>query len=94
LLIQACGTTPSRLDISSPENSFDSQDLLAEFEQLRLFHGSHEESEVQEVEVTRPNKRRKVDKKEDGLDEIMSNLYQLLGLQDSTGHGGLRDITE
>jgi serine/threonine-protein kinase ATR len=87
ILSQACG-------VIGLQNTFDSQDLLGEFEQLGLL-GNRERHDSDKIgDVDRPNKRRRVNDEVDNLHEITSDLYQSLGAQNIVGLDGLSDVTE
>lgn len=95
VLRQACDASLVDLDVNLEEDSFDSQELLAEFQRLSLPPNSEGLSaNTKDSGIGRPNKRRKVYDEVDILDEIISDLYTVFGLTITSGLDGLSQITE
>jgi hypothetical protein len=89
LLLQECKVeVPKHHDISF-DDGFDSEELDGEFRRLN-FSLAHQQEPFQ----GHPAKRRKIEAETDILEEIISNLYPLLGSQSVMDLDGSDQVAE
>ncbi len=90
----ACGVTSSDSDNDNQADSFDSQDLFAEFQQLGLHENRILVAKSNDTDNAPRSKRRKIQNELSPLEEITSELCRALGLEEVTSLEGLSQIAK
>jgi len=90
----ACGVTPFALYNDNQADTFDNQDLFAEFQQLGLHENRILVTKSDDTDNAPRIKRRKIQNELSPLEEITSEICGALGLEEVNSLEGLSQVAK